>query len=207
MKVFLDDQEVHAGDESLAGALDACRKEAESLGRLIIEVWADGERTSDGDLENPPPFTPYADEIRMVSVEPAALVGETLLELADAMPGLIEQQQSIAEALQIGETSEAMASLSDALNLWDGVRRAVVEGASLVCGDPTELLASDARESFASSTESLASALTALRDMIRMEDLSGAADILEGELVDEANAWRGILGALADGAMQRGKSA
>jgi hypothetical protein len=68
------------------------------------------------------------------------------------------------------------------------------------------LLEDDARAGFASSTESLAAALTTLRDMIRAEDFSGAADILEGELVDEASAWRGILGALAEGALQRGNS-
>ena len=60
------------------------------------------------------------------------------------------------------------------------------------------------REGFADATASLAKSLTSLRDMMRNDDLTGAADILEGDLVDEAEAWADILGALADGAMRRG---
>lgn len=207
MKVFLDDREVTAPEATLGAALEACRREAEGAGRLIVEVWADGERTPDNDLADPPTFSPYADEIRMVSAEPRALVAHTMLEASDVMGEMGERQQRVAEHLQVGRTSEALGALGDLLAVWDGVRRAVVEGSAIVGVEASSLLPEPQRGEYADAAERLASSLTELRDMMRAQDLSGVADILEGDLADEASRWQDLLSALADGVMQSGANA
>ena len=207
MKVFLDDTEVAAPDATLGAALDACRREAEGKGRMIVEVWADGERTPDDDLAEPPTFSPYADEIRMVSADPRALVAHTLLEASDVLGEMAERQRRIAADLQVGKTTDALGGLGDVLTVWDGARRAVVEGSAILGGDPLSLLPEDKRAGYTEATERLTSALTELLDLMRAGDLTGVADILEGELADEAPQWQDILSALADSVLQTGASA
>ncbi|MFG0275845.1 MAG: hypothetical protein ACF8QF_12405 [Phycisphaerales bacterium] len=197
MKIFVDETEAPAGGATLGAALDAARRVADEQGRIIVEVWADGERIPDHDLADPPTFEPYADEIRMVTAAPEALVVTTLLDAADALEEVKAIQAGAARKMQTGDTPEAMGAFGEALAVWEAVRRSVSEGCSLIGRSPGELLGAGGAGTLAEASKALAADLTTLRDYAQAEDWSSAADILEFDLSERADAWQDILRRLA----------
>src|SRR5690606_18276393 len=79
MKVFLDGEELAVDGGGLGTALAAGTTASEERGRIIVEVWVDGDPAPEADLSDPPDRSPYASEIRLVSAEPKALVRTVLL--------------------------------------------------------------------------------------------------------------------------------
>ena len=207
MKIFVDETEAAAGGATLGAALEAARRVADERGRIIVEVWADGERIPDDDLAEPPAFEPYADEIRMVTAAPEALVVSTLLDAADALEEIKATQARAARAMQTGETTEAMQAFGDALGVWEAVRRSVGEGCALLGRSPAELLGENGRQSLTEASQALAADLTGLRDAAQQEDWSSAADILEIDLAERADTWQDILRRLASALRSEGASA
>lgn len=207
MKIFVDEQEAAAPAATLGAALETARQVADQRGRVIVEVWADGERIGDDDLADPPTFAPYADEIRMVTASPEALVVSTLLDAADALEQIQTIQTAAARALQTGAVSGAMASFGEALGVWEAVRRSVGEGCALLGRSPADLLGEGGAATLTDASRALAADLTALRDFAKSEDWTSAADILEFDLAERAGAWQDILRRLAGAIRSEGATA
>jgi len=53
MRAYLDDQPLELDGESLTAAVVAGKRAADARGRLIIEVWADGEKAPAGGPADP----------------------------------------------------------------------------------------------------------------------------------------------------------
>lgn len=207
MKIFVDEQGVAAEAATLGAALDAARRVADERGRIVVEVWADGERIGDDDLADPPTFEPYADEIRMVTASPEALVVSTLLDAADALEEIRATQTAAARALQTGAIPEAMHAFCEALSVWEAVRRGVGEGCALIGRSPAQMLGEGGQATLTEASAALATDLAALRDFAKAEDWASAADILEFDLSQRAGAWQDILRRLAGAIRSEGATA
>lgn len=210
MKIFVDEQEAPGEAATLAAALDTGRDLAERRGRVVIEVWADGRRVGDDELSEPPTDSPYAEEVRLVTASPEALVSSTLFDAADALEQIKATQTAAARHMQTGATKEAMEAFASALSVWEAVRRAVGEGCALVGRTPGDLLGEEGEDegrALAEASQALAENLTTLRDFTQAEDWSSAADVLEFDLAERADAWVDILRRLASGVRNEGASA
>lgn len=191
--MFLDNRPLEADDTSLSAALDAARAAAERGGRIIVEVIADGAPAPDADLHNPAGVSrrPYAGELRFVSESPRALVGEALLNAADAVAAIRIKQNEAADLLHRSEPENAVALLGEAVTLWQMVRRALDEGGRLL---DTSML--DAPE-LAGLGEDLARRLNAIRAALASQDWSALGDELDDEMDAHAGRWADALGKLA----------
>ncbi|MHC4976312.1 MAG: hypothetical protein ACYTF7_06865 [Planctomycetota bacterium] len=196
MKVYLDETEVVEAGQTLGSALEAARGEASRQNRVIVEVWADGERTGDDEIASPPEFAPYADEIRMVSVDPGALVISTLYDASDAMSEVTSMQERACETIQRGERTESLRQMQEIIGVWDSARRAIEHGCALLGVRPGEMLGREDR--FGQSVGQLTDTLRTLLGDAQREDWVSVGDTLEDELCTLAGEWRSMLADLAD---------
>ncbi|MBL0920632.1 MAG: hypothetical protein IBJ10_00730 [Phycisphaerales bacterium] len=193
MRVFLDDRPLQADDSTLSAALDAARASAERGGRIIVEALVDGAPAPDADLQNPESVTrrPYASELRFVSESPRALVGDALLNAADAVGAIRGKQAEAAQCIVRGQPEQAVALLGEAVALWQMVRRALEEGGRLL---GVSMLAAPEVGPLA---EELARRLGAVRDALTSQDWAALGDELDEDMDRHAAAWADALGALA----------
>jgi len=195
MRVFLDDTEITPPEPTLAACLAAGAEAGERAGRVVVEVWVDGAPAPEADLEHPPGRSPYADEVRLVTAEPCALVRTVMLDVAETLGDTIETQARAADAIQIGRTAEGLQGLGEALRAWDAARRAVDEGCALIRsrGGPDPAPAVDP-----ALVERLGAALASVKEALAREDWALLADLLAYDLKEQAEAWRRELARLAD---------
>ncbi len=204
MRVFLDNAPLAADSPSLAAALDVGRHAAEASGRVIVEAKLNGRSLTEHELGEPSSDPAEAGEMRLVSAEPRALVSGSMREVAAAIEDLRVSQGEAAHKLHIGETEAAFAQLADAVAVWDSLRRVMDDGPRLLGMDvrplaaPGGVQAAGAAATVESAIGDLARSLASLQEAIRGQDWSTVADVLEGELADEADRWRTILGVLAE---------
>jgi hypothetical protein len=199
----LDGRELTIEEPTLASALEAARAAALQAGRVIIEVELDGRPVPEEQLSRPGTAPMPNSEVRFMTAEPRALVRTTMLEIADIMPRLREEQQRAAEHLQRGQMSEAFDSLKEVLGVWDAVRRAVDEGPALLNIPLEQILVSKTgvplnerggqAELVIGHIGRLSDVLSDVKASLESQDWSTLSDLLSGEL-DEAGArWEQIL--------------
>jgi hypothetical protein len=194
MRAFLDDKPLEIEAETLTAAVLAGKREADAKGRMIIEVWADGEKAPAEDLADPPAREPYAEEIRFVSVAPRSLVAEALAEAAENLERVREPQREAAAALARGETSDAMGLVGTSLNAWQSARKAVQEGGEVLGVTPAQLAGpGEAEERCAAAIDDLLAALREVQRSIRDQDVASLADVLEYDLDELAGVWVDLL--------------
>ncbi len=205
MPIYLDDAILTVPHESLAGAIEAARLAADARGRVVVEAHLDGRAMSEDDLLTPATQPLGASELRFISAEPRSLVTTTLLDLKDVLDRVTSVQADAAEALRVGDFKVGFEHLSEALSVWDMARRAVSDGPALLGLDVrTMVVHVDGRDAqVARHIEFLSGHLQAVKDALGIQDWSALADLLSGELQDQAGAWREMLADLA-GQIRRG---
>jgi len=198
MRVFLDDQELPAdADWSVASALHAAADAARRLRRVIIEVKGDGAPLPEPILIEPPSNDAGYQALRFRSVEPRALVRESLLEAGDALEGVAEIQRTAAEKFQVGDTETALADLTGALTVWQQVRETLERSVSMVDIDLNAVTMSEGRTA-ADEVTALTHELASLKSSIETEDWVQLSDLLAYELVTRAQGWRLMLRRVAE---------
>lgn len=204
MRAYLDDEPLDLEGQTLAAAVVAGRRAADARGRMIIEVWADGEQTPAAHLEEPPPHEPYAGEVRFVSADPGALVAHALEEAGENVAGVRESQTTAATQLARGETGDAMGNVGSAVRAWESVLRAVQDGCAALGAEPWDLLGPTGdRGSCEQAITQLLEALREVQRSITDQDVASLADVLEYDLNELADTWAELLGAMSRGATQR----
>ena len=188
MKTFLDDVPVADAGQSLATALDAIRPHCED--RLIIEVLADGSPVPDADLDNPPATEPYAQELRLKTARASAIIGESLLQAADAIDAVNARQEVAAEHLGAGNIEDAMHELRGALDMWGQIRSLIALVLDLP-GSPIDA------EGMHGAIAELSGILTQLRDALSTQDWPSVSDIVVYDLPPLGEQWREQLRAVA----------
>ncbi|CAN5689930.1 hypothetical protein BH11PLA1_BH11PLA1_02690 [soil metagenome] len=201
MTIWLDDQRLAATpDASLASALAAARAAAQQTGRVIIEATWDGELISD-DILADPPKTPLAQrELRFATADPRALVSATMHELGDVVQRLDLLQQEAADSLRAGDMTSALSGLSEAIEVWDTLRRAVQEGPALLGVALNDLTVRDPAGTPISLTAAIGGLSDVMNDLkaaLENQDWAALGDLLDGEMNAQAKRFVGILRDLA----------
>ncbi len=203
MKLYLDDVLLPCPIDTLEGALDVARQAAQQTGRVIIEAEWDGEPIPDATLEAADASPLGKNEVRFRSTDPRALVSTAMHEMADVLERGIEVQRQTAEALQSGQMEAAFGNLTEVLDMWQGVRRSVEDGAALL-GVRVETLVINAEggtsEIVMGHVGRLSDLLNDVRTGVAGEDWSSLADLMSegGEMDVQARRWIGILKQLGE---------
>lgn len=198
MRAYLDDRPLELDGQSLTAAVVAGKRAADERGRLIIEVWADGEPAPASDLSEPPATEPYAGEVRFVSVEPREVVASALEEAAQNLTLAAEPQSRAAEALARGEMGEAMQDVGLCLQAWESARKAVHDGSAVLGVAPAALTGDPA--SGAACAKAIDDLLRALREVQRAmteKDIASLSDALAYDLGELGETWVGLLQEMA----------
>ena len=195
MRASLDGHELILDRQSLAAALEAGATRARESGRIVIEVFVDGQPVGGDALEHASDLPMAEQHVEMTTADPASLVRVTLFDAADAMEGSKEEHAACAEMIHRGEVAEAMGALGQLLGTWQAVRSAVDHGGDAM-GRPLAEFAGDG--SVEQRIESLSRQLDALKRAVADEDLSTVADLLEEDLCDEAGLWADTLRRVAE---------
>lgn len=201
MQVMLDGVQIAVRPETLAAALDAGRREAESRRRVVVEARIDGRAMSEDEIAAPAGHLASECLIEFISAEPSSLVRVTLLELVPLLQTASEDQRLAAEHMQAGTLQPAYEHLGAALEVWNAVNRAVGDGLALLGLEISQVrVATPLRGEVALTdcTTALADRLGEIKRAMGAGDLSGLADALMYDMKDQASEWQAVLAALAE---------
>lgn len=193
MRVTLDGQCVVEQADSLRDALGVAGDRAQELGRLILEVHADGQPLPPQSLETPEAHADPISELALVSADPYAFGLNILHESAEAVDLALTRQIETADQMEQGEPKDAFESLAAGLAIWDMVQQAVGR---------TREIAPPANEELAAKIDDhisrLRDELLAVRSSIECEDWAGLGDTLRFDLAELGTSWSSLLREWAD---------
>lgn len=202
MQAFLDDQLLTECPSGIAGALEAGRLAAEQLGRLIVEVHADGKPLAQELLENPPEGNAGILQLKMISVQPGPFMRTTLLDASELLGPIRRDQAEAAGLLQTGHVEEAFEPLQRALTAWSILRDLIEKSQMLGLTDPARVVVKGADWSTGKAggeyIAELGDHLAEVKRTLELQDFTALADVLEGDLTTDAHAWEDFLRAMAD---------
>ncbi|MEM9372842.1 MAG: hypothetical protein AAGA55_04285 [Planctomycetota bacterium] len=193
MKLIMDGQTVADDVAGVAQAIDLAREKSAEVGRLIIEVTADGA-SAEALLETPPADDAGVVELGVVTASKGAFLAETLHDAGDALDRVRIDQKQAADLIDRGEVAEATASLGGVMEGWQAVRT-VVEQASALMGVDLHSFEVDGTGA-AETITGFASDLVGLRDAVSNEDWSALGDVLAFDLEQRAESWKVLLDGL-----------
>jgi len=199
MKATLDGHPLSIDRPSLAAALHAGVTSAREQGRIIVEVFLDGQPVQGDALGEPSDETLDAQLVEMTSTDPTSLVRITLFDAADAMDSSQDEHAACAEMIHRGDIGAAMGALGELLSTWQAVREAIAHGGAAI-GQPLSEFASGG--TLDERTEALSKQLDDLKRAVGDDDLSTVADLLEDDLRAEAGLWADTLRHIAEGMKQ-----
>jgi hypothetical protein len=200
VQVLLDGQTLAIAKPTLAAALRAAVDAAHGRGRIIVEIKRDGLPVPPEDLESPTADLGNA-RLDFTSEDPRDLVRRSLEDAAAIMPGTREMQQAAAEAIQRGDTGEALTVLSQCFAAWQGVHDVLSRGTTVLATAPGGTKLGEGQVEPA--TAELRQHLRSLKDALENEDWSAVADLLAYDLDAAAERWHTLLSALARSLAQR----
>ncbi len=194
MRVMLDGHCLDEQSDTLRDALALASGRAEQLGRLILEVHADGQPLEPEALGTPEAHAGPIDELSLVSAEPNAFGLNILHESAAAIDQALGMQTQAADLMEQGDSAQAFKSLSGALAMWDMVQQAVGQ---------TQGFAPPADAQTAAEVDGhiakLRDELQAVRKAIESQDWSTLGDTLRFDLAELGQSWSALLRTWADG--------
>lgn len=195
MRVTMDGQTISEDAAGVAQALEMARHKADELGRLVIEVLADGQPAADL-LDRLPQDPAGVAELGVTTADKSLFLRETLFDARDALDRTRADQQSAAGLVDGGEVAQALGSLRSIVEGWQLVRSVVDQAASLLEVPLHQLRAGDTPGD--EVVRALAGDLVALRDAVSREDWSALSDTLACDLDARAEQWLGLIAALTD---------
>lgn len=197
MRVILDDTPLSDAPNTLAEAIDLAADRAASLGRVVIDILADGRAIGPDELDDAQALAHSCEEVHLTSAEPRVFVRVTLLDARDALGRARLDQRLAADAVEAGRTQEAFGLIEGAFSLWQAARQALDQGAQLV-GLDLSTLPPDLGEALPPVIESLAACLEEVRRCLGAQDWSGLSDLLRYDLDELAQQWQSVLERVAD---------
>lgn len=197
MRVFLDDQPIPIATPTLAAALAAVRESAERGGRIVVEVFRNGQPVPQAILERPSEEPDTDAEVRCASADPRLLVADSLRQAAQELAASRESHAAAAKAIQTSRLEEAMPHLSSAMATWTQVHAAVTTGAELLGLDPSQPI-TPGGPALAESVRQLSTRLAEVKRTLQAQDWSGLADSMAYDLPELIDHWGRLLTALAD---------
>lgn len=187
MKLIIDGQAVGEVD-GVSAAIEMARARAAELGRLIIEVQADGSPA--GELLDAPESGSGVGELGVVTADKSLFLRETLRDARDALESTRADQRRGAALIDKGEVGEAIGALRSIVEGWQAVRTVVDQAAAL--GDVQLDTLTAGELSGVELFNALTADLIALRNAVGGEDWSALSDVLAFDLDERAAQW-GVL--------------
>lgn len=191
MRITLDEQACELSATSVGEAIAAAADLAESNGRLVVEVYVDGEKLSDEALGEERRMASNADEVRLVSVEPTQMVRQTLLDAAELLESIDMTQRTAAERLQEADEATGFEMLGEALEMWIIVQRATLQSAQLLSLDLDKVRTDEM--TMLEGIERLNGHLVQLRSALQTRDSVSVSDTLLYEMPAVVEAWEALL--------------
>lgn len=200
MRVLLDGQQIESDGQTLAGAMEAGRANAEREGRVIIEVLLDGAPIQGDSLDRPSADDIGESEVRMVSSDPVQLVQRSLIEAADALEATREAHTALAEQIQSGVEAGTLEALSGTLSTWQAAQDVLLQGWTLLGRDPLSISPPDDMGvgSVAEMVDRLAEELRSIKRGLEDRDMTAVADAVGYELEPMTAQWASLLRHAAD---------
>jgi hypothetical protein len=195
MKVIMDGQTIDTDAAGIAQAIEGARAKADELGRLVIEVLADGQAAPEL-LDAMPEDTAGVAELGITTAEKSLFLRETLLDARDALGRTRQDQQAASGHIDAGEVALAVGSLRGIVEGWQLVRSVVDQAATLAGVELASIRAGERRGD--EIIRGLASDLITMRDAVSREDWSALSDTLAGELDERAAQWLDLIHALTE---------
>jgi len=201
MKALLDGKSLAADRETLAGVVEAGTARAGESGRVIVEVWVDGEVVSSELLADPPETDLTGREVLLTSAEPRGLVSETLRDASDVLGQTRQGQVECAELIQQGALEEAFQRLPRLLQEWQMVQEVLIGSARLL-GEPVDELApggggEEGEAGIEKAIETLGNLLQEVKGALGREDWAALSDVLAYDLNEAAGEWCDMLDGIA----------
>jgi hypothetical protein len=207
MNVLLDDCPCQSRAVTVVEAIMEGVREARARGRMVVDVYVDGQLVTERSLASEAFLNSTAREVRLHSVIAAELAKETLQQAAEAVLEADGLQREAAELIQAGRVADAMSRLSRAIAIWSDVQSATVQGSEAAGINVNEVQVDGIAMS--RLVETLNGRLRLLRDALSTGDTVTLADTLLYDLPPVVTEWRGMLhelARLADDARLRGAS-
>jgi hypothetical protein len=203
MRVYLDDALIENARPTLAGGVTAAAAIAQSRGRIIIQVMADGAPLADEKLADLPDSSDGVAELRLTSADTRSIVRVALGDAAELLEGHIATHKQTALLFQQGDVQGGFADLDRVVEVWRVARETLEKCAAALGldGDSLARTALQVHRDFAeaaNAVSSLSVKLNELKSGIERQDWSAVADLLEFDLPEQAQLWSAMLRAVAD---------
>jgi hypothetical protein len=206
MHILVDDRPCEHRATTVAEAIAEGVRIAQSQGRMVVDVYVDGEHWSEARLTSEAMNSAPVGEVRLHTAVAAELAGEVFQQAADAVQQTDLLQRDAAELIQAGKLPAAMEKLAQALSLWSQVQMAAATG-SKAAGINLERVEVDG--------VAMNRVVTGLNDRLRQlhaalkdGDSVTLADTLMYDLPPVVTEWRSLLHELArladDARLRRG---
>lgn len=191
MRTYLDDVKLPDAHGDLNTALSHARDRAAQAGRIIVDVLLDGIRIDSDQFDDLAHADLTGCELRLVSAEPARLVLEAWDGAREAIQGLSQLHEQVAERIDTGRIAEALEMLQEALDGWEQVRRTVEDGCALSGLDLDAVRADN--DDADRAIHDLAQRLRDVREAVRGGDWVALGDSLRYDMEETASRWMGLL--------------
>lgn len=198
MRLLVDDNAVTLDRPTLAAAIAAGAAHAESRGRIVVEIKADGVTLAERDIESAPDVPGTFKEVALSTASKSELGASVLEAAASALSDLATAQRFVADQILASKLEPAMGAMKEVLGVWQGVRDGADQVCSLLGTDLPTLgeragMRDAAKEIIPRTTATLAEVMRC----VQAQDWSALADVMEEDLCGLANAWQDLLGVIA----------
>jgi hypothetical protein len=205
MNILVDDRPCETRATTVAEAIAEGVQLARTRGRMVVDVYVDGELWSESQLASQTVMSRPAGEVRLNTAVAADLAAEAFQQAAEAVLEADSLQREAAEMIQSGKLPAAMAKLAQALSIWSTVQAAAATGSAAVGLDLDSVLVDGVAMNRV--VTGLNDRLRQLRDALTSGDTVTLSDTLMYDLPPVVTEWRSLLhelARLADDARLRG---
>ena len=196
MRVYVDDSELPGPIPTLESALDAARRHAGALGRVIIEASADGEAIPESALEDPEGSGLEPESVQFVSTDPVAMVRVALLDAAEALEGARDDHAGVVAAIDGAEVEQVGPRLERILGAWSACIATIRDGGALAGLDLDKPIESGIPPS--QRVASLSRTLVEVKRCLSAQDWAGLSDAVGEGLEGHAREWDAMLKGVAE---------
>jgi len=196
MRVLMDDMPCELDTATIGRALAAAAAHAAGRGRIIVDVFIDGERWAGDSFAGREEASLVAHELRFVSSNPGALVAQALTDSEEALHEADELQRQAAQLIQCDDMAAALESLGQAIGLWTNVQQAIIDGAALLGLTLDSVQVGE--EGIAAIIHRLNQRLHSLKRSLQARDPVTLADTLLYDMPEVVDEWQGVLAAMRD---------
>lgn len=192
MAIYLDEQELTLDATSIKDVIQAANAQANSQGRIVVEVSLGGTVIPASELEaRQDEALPTGQDICLLSSKPSELAIDTLNQCTLALDEARKVTAEAAQLLQQDNINGAIEQIAMSVNIWQQVQ-AVVSQSTQLTGIDLNTRQLDG-EPINDIIQQHVGHLTELRDLLQSRDTLGLADVLTYEWPGVLDRWQQLI--------------